>query len=69
MQLPRFFVGGYQELKRPQNVVDETLMTRIEQARLQLQLSGKQVTPVLGRAQVARVRELATRVLQEAASR
>ena len=69
MQLPKLFVGGYQELKRPQNAVDETLMTRIEQARLQLELQGKQVTPVLGRAPTARVRELPTRLLQEAASR
>jgi hypothetical protein len=69
MQLPRLFVGGYQELKRPQNDVDETLMTRIEQARMQLQMQGKQVTPVLGRAPMPRVRELPTSVLKEAAAR
>ncbi len=52
MQLPRLFVGGYHELRRPENVVDETLMTRIEEARQLLRLQGKDVTPVLGRAPI-----------------
>jgi hypothetical protein len=48
MQLRRLFVGGYQELRRPINVVDESLMTRIEKAREELQLQGKDVIAVLG---------------------
>jgi hypothetical protein len=49
VQLRRLFVGGYQELRRPINVVDESLMTRIEKAREELQLQGKDVIAVLGR--------------------
>jgi hypothetical protein len=41
------FIGGYQELRRPVNVVDESLMTRIEEAREQLRLQGKDVIAVL----------------------
>ena len=41
------FIGGYQEIRRPVNVVDESLMTRIEEARKQLQLQGKDVIAVL----------------------
>ncbi len=48
MQLRRLFIGGYQELRRPINVVDETLMTRIEKAKEELQLQGKDVIAVLG---------------------
>ena len=51
MQLRRLFIGGYQELRRPMNVVDETLMTRIEKAREELQLQGKDVIAVLGPSQ------------------
>ena len=47
MDLRKLFIGGYQELRRPINVVDESLMTRIEAAREQLRLQGKQVIAVL----------------------
>ena len=45
------FIGGYQEIRRPVNVVDESLMTRIEEAREQLRLQGKDVIAVLQAAQ------------------
>jgi hypothetical protein len=48
MDLRRLFVGAYQELRRPTNAVDESLMTRIEKARQHLRLQGKDVTAVLG---------------------
>ena len=48
MQLRRLFIGGYQEIRRPINVVDESLMTRIEKAKEELQLQGKDVIAVLG---------------------
>jgi hypothetical protein len=47
VDLRRLFIGGYQELRRPVNVVDESLMTKIERAREQLRLQGKDVIPVL----------------------
>ena len=47
MDLRKLFIGGYQEIRRPVNVVDESLMTRIEEARHQLQLQGKDVIAVL----------------------
>ncbi|HEX5050121.1 MAG TPA: hypothetical protein VFX89_23615 [Gammaproteobacteria bacterium] len=47
MDLRKLFIGGYQELRRPVNVVDESLMTRIEEARKQLALQGKDVIAVL----------------------
>lgn len=53
MQLRRLFVGGYHELRRPVHTVDESLMRRIEQAREQLLLQGKDVVPVLGVARPA----------------
>jgi hypothetical protein len=47
MQLiPRLFVGGHRELRRPVNVVDEALMRRIEDARERLHLEGKDVKAV-----------------------
>ena len=49
MDLRRLFVGGYQELRRPTNVVDESLISRIDKARERLRLQGKDVTAVLGR--------------------
>jgi hypothetical protein len=52
MQLSRLFVGGYQELRRPTNVVDESLMSRIDKARDDLRRQGKDVTPVLGRTTI-----------------
>jgi hypothetical protein len=48
VQLRRLFIGGYQEIRRPINVVDESLMTRIEKAKEELQLQGKDVIAVLG---------------------
>ena len=48
MQLRRLFVGGYQELRRPVHAVDESLMRRIEQAREDLRLQGKDVVAVRG---------------------
>jgi hypothetical protein len=47
VDLRRMFIGGYQEIRRPVNVVDESLMTRIEEAREQLRLQGKDVIAVL----------------------
>lgn len=47
MDLRRLFIGGYQEIRRPVNVVDESLMTRMEEAREQLRLQGKDVIAVL----------------------
>ena len=47
MDLRKLFIGGYQEIRRPVNVVDESLMTRIEEARKQLALQGKEVIAVL----------------------
>lgn len=47
MDLRKLFIGGYQEIRRPVNVVDESLMTRIDEARKQLRLQGKDVTAVL----------------------
>lgn len=47
MDLRKLFIGGYQEIRRPVNVVDESLMTRIEEAREQLRLQGKDVIAVL----------------------
>jgi hypothetical protein len=49
MDFRRLFVGGYQELRRPTNAIDESLMARIEKAREHLRLKGKDVTAVLGR--------------------
>ncbi|HEY8519999.1 MAG TPA: hypothetical protein VIN61_07970 [Gammaproteobacteria bacterium] len=47
MQLiPRLFVGGYRELRRPVNEVDEALMRRIEEAHRRLRLAGKDIKPV-----------------------
>lgn len=46
MPKPRLFIGGYRELRRPVNVVDESLMARIEAARRRLQLEGKDIKPV-----------------------
>ncbi len=48
MQLRRLFVGGYQELRRPVHTVDQSLMERIERAREDLRLQGKDVVAVLG---------------------
>jgi len=47
VDLRKLFIGGYQEIRRPVNVVDKSLMTRIEEARKQLALQGKDVTAVL----------------------
>ena len=47
MDLRKLFIGGYQEIRRPVNEVDESLMTRIEEARKQLALQGKDVIAVL----------------------
>ena len=47
MDLRKLFIGGYQEIRRPVNVVDESLMTRIDEAREQLRLQGKDVIAVL----------------------
>ena len=47
MDLRKLFIGGYQEIRRPVNVVDETLMTKIAEAREQLRLQGKEVIAVL----------------------
>lgn len=45
--MPRLFIGGHRELRRPENIVDESLMARIEEARRRLSLEGKDVKPVL----------------------
>jgi len=46
--MPRLFVGGYRELRRPVYDVDESLMRRIEEARRRLRLEGVDVKPVRG---------------------
>jgi hypothetical protein len=47
VDLRKLFIGGYQEIRRPVNVVDESLMNRIDEAREQLRLQGKDVIAVL----------------------
>lgn len=48
MQLiPRLFIGGHRELRRPQNHVDQALMERLEEARQRLRLEGRDVKPLL----------------------
>ena len=44
--MTRLFIGGHRELRRPMNVVDESLMKRIEDARRRLRLEGKDVKPL-----------------------
>ena len=47
MQLkPRLFIGGHREIRRPENVVDEALMQRLEDVRSRLRLKGKDVKPL-----------------------
>lgn len=46
MPMPRLFIGGHRELRRPVNIVDESLMARIEEARHRLELEGKDIKPV-----------------------
>jgi hypothetical protein len=48
MKLRRLFIGGYQELKRPVNVVDESLMLRMEEAARRVQMEGRQIPPLMG---------------------
>jgi len=54
MQMRRLFIGGYRELKRPVNIVDESLMARIQEARRRLQLEGKEIKPVRTVRQIQR---------------
>lgn len=46
MSFRRLFIGGYRELRRPVNVIDESLMRRMEQARERLLREGKEARPV-----------------------
>jgi len=47
MQLiPRIFIGGHRELRRPKNPVDEALMERLEEARQRLRLEGRDIKPL-----------------------
>ena len=49
MKLGKLFIGGFQEIKRPVNVVDDGLVRRLEEVRQRLRSEGKEVTPVIGR--------------------
>jgi hypothetical protein len=49
VRLFQLFNNGQRELRRPTNVVSETLMVRIDRARDQLQREGKDVVAVLGK--------------------
>lgn len=44
---PRLFIGKHRELRRPENVVDESLIARMEEARRRLKIEGKDIKPVL----------------------
>jgi len=47
MQLiPRIFIGGHRELRRPENHVDQALMERLEEARERLRREGRDVKPL-----------------------
>ncbi len=46
--VPRLFIGGYRELRRPENPVDQALMERLAEARQRLRLEGRDVKPLLG---------------------
>jgi len=47
MQLiPRLFIGGHRELRRPENDVDQSLMERIEEARERLRREGRDIKPL-----------------------
>jgi hypothetical protein len=45
----KLFIGGHYELKRPVNVVDNSLVQRMQEAGRRLRAEGKDVTPVIGR--------------------
>lgn len=46
--IPRLFIGGHRELRRPENPIDQALMERLEEARQRLRLEGRDVKPLLG---------------------
>ena len=48
MNLSRLFIGGYQEIKRPRNVIDEALMRRMQEASRRLRSEGIDLTPAIG---------------------
>lgn len=48
MQLiPRLFIGGHRELRRPENNVDQSLMERLEEARERLRREGRDIKPLM----------------------
>jgi hypothetical protein len=48
MKLKKLFIGGYHEIKRPINVVDDSLVRRMEETGRRLRSEGKDLTPVIG---------------------
>src|SRR5690606_21556767 len=44
--VPRLFIGGYRELRRPENPVDQALMERLAEARQRLRLEWRYVKPL-----------------------
>lgn len=47
MKLPKLFIGGHREIKRPVLSGDEALLQRMEQARRELRAHGKDVKAVI----------------------
>jgi hypothetical protein len=46
LRLSRLFLGKYEEIRRPVNLVDESLVGRIDKARQELRAQGKEVVSV-----------------------
>jgi hypothetical protein len=46
MRLNRVFIGKYEPIRRPHNVVDASLLGRIQQAKQDLMARGKDVVSV-----------------------
>jgi hypothetical protein len=46
MRLNRMFIGKYEPIRRPINIVDDSLIGRIEKARQDLKARGIGVVPV-----------------------
>lgn len=54
MKISKLFIGGYQELKRPINVIDDSLVKRMEEAGRRLRSEGKEIPPLIGPQAVKR---------------
>jgi hypothetical protein len=48
MKIKKLFIGGYHEIKRPINVVDNSLIRRMDEVGRRLRSEGKDLTPVIG---------------------